>query len=334
MLIQQLRRLFTALIINMSLKTIMIYCFCYFGISYTLLKLAGETELVDLDQFFYWIVVTSSTVGYGDFSPATESGKWVTSLVVIPFGLSLFALIITHASIYINSIVQRKLKGLHMSQANNHFLIIGFHPQRTPKLIELLHSDKYDKKIVLCVAQPMTNPFTHLVEMIQVKSFSDNESMKRTNIANAKSIIIDTEQDDETLRAALYCKSINPLCHTTAYFQDESVAKLLKDLHPSIEIVPSVSIEMLAKASVDPGSSQLHQQLLDNTIGMTQFSDVYDGINVSVKELFVRIKEKHNATLIGLKVKGKAEVLLNPKFEKIINTGDTVYYICHCRIDF
>ena len=337
MLIQKLSTAFSRLILNLTFKSVLIISLLYFSISYCLLTLTGEVEITAPNNFFYWIVVTASTVGYGDLSPSTLSGKIVTALFVIPFGLSVFALSITQTSLTINSIIQRKVKGLHMSRAQSHYLIIGFHSERTLKLIELLHNDsqiKSDKKsIVLCVTKNIENPAPHLVDMIKVTSFSDDTSMQRTNIDKAKCIIIDSQLDDETLRAALYCQSVNPNCHTTAYFQDDSVAKLLKDLHPHIEIVPSVSIEMLVKASLDPGSSQLHKQLLDNTVGMTQYSDIYEGEDIDVKTIFIDIKKTFNATLIGIQKQNNQEVFLNPSHDQIITSGDNLFYICQSRID-
>ena len=60
------------------------------ALSWLLLWLCDEEVLTSAD-FLYWIVVTASTAGYGDFSPQTEAGKYVVSLFVIPFGLGLSA---------------------------------------------------------------------------------------------------------------------------------------------------------------------------------------------------------------------------------------------------
>ncbi|MCV5755639.1 potassium channel family protein, partial [Escherichia coli] len=64
----------------------------YVSLSWWLLVLAGETALTDsFANFIYYLMVTASTVGYGDHSPVTDMGKWVVVLFVIPGGLSLFA---------------------------------------------------------------------------------------------------------------------------------------------------------------------------------------------------------------------------------------------------
>ena len=55
-----------------------------------LLSLAGEQDLVTSGNYLYYYVVTTSTVGYGDFSPASETGKLIVAIYQIPFGLGLF----------------------------------------------------------------------------------------------------------------------------------------------------------------------------------------------------------------------------------------------------
>ena len=53
---------------------------------------------------------------------------------------------------------------------------------------------------------------------------------------------------------------------------------------------------------------------------------------ISVKKLFVTLKEQHDATLIGISDNGPESIQLNPSFEKSITSGNTLYYIAGQRI--
>lgn len=51
--------------------------------SYWLLYAANENELINSVDFFYWLAVTASTVGYGDLSPVTSAGKLIVAIYVL-----------------------------------------------------------------------------------------------------------------------------------------------------------------------------------------------------------------------------------------------------------
>jgi len=330
-----LRRLLAAFVLPANLFASLAVLLFYLVSSYGLLLWAGEDALVSAGNFLYWIMVTASTVGYGDLSPATTMGKYVVSFWVIPLGLSLFALTITKVGMSLSDYLLKSRKGLNVLNNEQHCVIIGWNGSRTLRLIELLRAKTNAEKsnIVLCVDEPMENPLPSLIDFVTVESFSHSESMSRTNLARAKTIIIDTPLDDVTLTTALFCRKMSPDSHKTAYFQDEQVGELLLEHCPNIEIIPSVSVEMLAKSTIDPGSSLLHKQLLDATDGMTQYSIVYpQQQSCDFGSLFTDFKHKHSATLIGIKTVDKAHIDLNPALESLVNADDVLYYIAEKRL--
>lgn len=341
MLVHRISRLLAAVFFRASFSVIILSVLLYGISSYVLMYLCDEIVLLEPGNFFYWLVVTASTVGYGDLSPSTILGKLAVSLWVIPVGLSLFALLLTRVGFYLSFILLRGKKGLRMLHLENHSVIIGWNSARTLRLIELLLAGAKDhpgatgkpERILLCVAVDIENPLPGLIDFVRVESFSHGESMARASLANASRIIIDTPSDDVTLTTALYCDKISPSSHKTAYFQDEGVGELLKSHCPNVEIIPSVSVEMLARSSVDPGSALLHKQLLDTTYGMSQYCLPYTKIAPEKFEtLFLHFKTRLSATLIGVKHKGHEQIDLNPELGVNVNAGDDVYYISASRL--
>ncbi|MEH6348301.1 MAG: ion channel [Bermanella sp.] len=331
----RMRRLMAAFVLRTNTYTSLGVLFFYLASSYCLLLLAGEENLIHADNFLYWIMVTASTVGYGDLSPTTTMGKYVVSFWVIPLGLSLFALIITKIGLYLSENLLKYRKGLNMLNNEDHCVIIGWNGSRTLRLIELLRAKTniHKMNIVLCVDEAMENPLPKMIDFVSVDSFSHKETMSRANLARAKTIIIDTPMDDITLTTALFCEKVSPNSHKTAYFQDEHVGDLLLEHCPNIEVIPGVGVEMLAKSTVDPGSSLLHKQLLDATYGMTQYSIVYPSDKACEFEvLFNDFKKGHQATLIGVKQDGKNHIDLNPNLNSLVNKEDVLYYISQKRL--
>lgn len=336
LLVHHLKRLFQRAFQELSFINLFALTVIYSLVSWSALFVAGETSLTSSHNFIYWLVVTASTVGYGDFSPSSIAGKYIVGLWVIPVGLGLFAMLITKLGDSVIQIIKKGRMGLKTVNISNHIIVIGWNQQRTLKLLELLlkENSTTDSELLLCVNEEMENPLPGKIHFVRVDSFCHENDMARTNISAARSIIIDTPQDDVTLTTALFCRTANPECHKTAYFQDESISRLLKSYCPAVECVPSVSLEMLAKAAADPGSSQLHRDLLDPTVGMTQYSLKYESTDgeLTVEVLFNHLKAKHNATLIAIKAPASDRIEINPLFDQSIPSGTRLYYVAEKRL--
>lgn len=334
LLIEKVKHAVFSVFFKADMKSTLAVTLAYILISYLLLELAGEEEIVAWENFGYWLAVTASTVGYGDLSPSTFWGKVIVSIWVIPVGLSIFAFLIARVSFSLSERALKGRRGLRHLNIENHTVIIGWNEQRTLRLIELLldkHNEQ-NRRIVLCVDKSIENPVPNKISFVKVESFCHQETMAKTCLVAADRIIIDTPLDDVTLTTALYCQKVSPDSHKTAYFQDESIGDLLLSHCPSIEIIPSVSVELLAKSTIDPGSSQLHKQLLDSRDGMTQFSSMYKGEKIKYEILFDKLKREFDATLIGIRRDAGQSIELNPPLTLTIVSGDILFYIAAGRL--
>jgi voltage-gated potassium channel len=311
----------------------------YGALAYVLLDYADESELTSQTNFIYWLIVTASTVGYGDLSPQSEAGKWVVSLYVIPVGLSLFAYVIGHFAASVSDQWKKGVKGLKPVHITDHILVIGWNGQRTLQLLSLLIRERdtsaEQPEIVLCVKADIENPLPGKIEFVHVESFNADSDMDRASVAFASTILIDNPEDDVTMTTALYCAQRNPNAHQVAYFNDDSLVGLLQTHCPKVECTPSVAVEMLAKSAFDPGSSMLHHDLLNVEDGQAQYSiTLPDEVEtLSFETAFINIKRKYNAILISVAPDGKyQDMLVNPDFDQTIKGGDKVFYIADERI--
>ncbi|RDH46032.1 potassium channel family protein [Zooshikella ganghwensis] len=334
-ILQRLKSFFANHVIQMTVRGLLLTLSVYVLVTWIGLTLFHETAITDLSIFFYWLLVTASTVGYGDFSPVTPGGQLFTAIFVIPFGLSMFAMSAGKVAALVLNQWQKGMNGLRALSMNNHILVIGWRGQRTAHLLTLLLREtqqNLQRQVVLCVDKVMENPMPDAIHFVQVESFSNSKELERACVADADIIIVDTEADDTTLTTALYCAKINTRANLIAYFQEEQLSELLKLHCPRAECMPSIATELMVKSAMDPGSSQLHHQLLSVAHGMTQYSATYpkECTAIAFSKIFHVFKEKHNATAIGIEQDG--QLLVNPALDHQVLPGNRVYYIAEKRI--
>ncbi|WP_159654259.1 potassium channel protein [Vibrio atypicus] len=330
-----MKKWFRSHVFRLSNRNLLILSLLYVVISWLLLKASGEQSLTnEFSTFIYYLMVTASTVGYGDYSPSSDAGKWVVVLFVIPGGLSLFAALLGRIASGAIEYWRAGILGKRRVRVENHILLLGWNGQRTTHLIRMLqHEEEGKRPIVLCSRSDIENPLPGEINFVKVTSYTDSQQMKLAKVSQASCIIVDNLEDDITLSASLYCANINPDAHLLAYFKDDALGHLLSQHCPKAECIPAVGAEMLAKAAVDPGSSALHQELLASTRGMTQYSTCYPAneSETSVESIFTFIKKKYQATLIAMDIGNGIE--LNPDLERKVPAGSKLFYIADERID-
>lgn len=337
-ILKYIRQFLSRHIVALKWQTILLSILSWASLSWGLLDLAGEHHITRAPSYVYWLIITSSSTGYGDLYPQALLGQYVTALLVIPVGFSLFAIGFGRAGLWIVGLLQKRTRGLSKLKKNNHIVVIGWRDKRTIDLLQLLSREEKTspnpREIVLCVEADIENPLPGEVSFSKVQSVTDDQEMDKACITQAHCIIVDNPEDDATMTTALYCQERNPGAHTIVYFKDEVRGSILKKHCPSIECMPSVAIEMMAKSAVDPGSSRLHQELLSVSNGETQYSIVYPETNEAIgfESIFIDMKRNFKATIIGISTKVQSDITINPDLDSTVQPGSILYYIADERI--
>jgi voltage-gated potassium channel len=151
-------------------------------------------------------------------------------------------------------------------------------------------------------------------------------------VPGAERVLVRTSSDDLTLASVLAINQLRPAGHVVAHFNDSEIATLAASYAPKLECTSSMAIEMLVRSSQDPGSSVVINELLCVGQGATQYvmrlPETYQG---RFAELYVHLKERYNATLIGYRARGAQHPQINPHSDTRIQGGE-LFYIASTRL--
>lgn len=336
-LISLLRR-FNTVLQRMSWMTLTVAVSVHFLSSWLLVYLSGEAELAAPGLFWYFYMVTATTVGYGDYSPVTPVGRAVVSFWVMTGAISLFAAVIGKITQSFIALWRSHMRGEgDFSDLHGHTVIVGWHPERTHYMVELLLGDKRQngQTIVLCAAKDMENPMPEHLKFVRGDSLTSPELLRRAGVEHAGRVIIYGVNDDQTLASGLAVSALEGRAFIVAHFDSAQAAELLRAHCDHAECTTSVSLEMIVRSAQDPGSSRIQTQLLSTLTGPTQFSvhvpEQFAGCDYG--QLFYAFKERHNATVFGLAESLLGDdLIMNPPNGTPVKGGQYVYFMSPERI--
>ena len=149
---------------------------------------------------FYWIVITLSTVGYGDLTPHSPLMKIIVFPIVL-VGIVVFASI---TGLIVEE-QQARLRGLKPSRQNKHVIILGYNDAAESAIQEL--KGKYE--ITLVDNEQDVNPkIEENIHFIRGDPKKE-ESLLRANIEKAEFVLITLKEDSDAILATLAVRNLN-----------------------------------------------------------------------------------------------------------------------------
>jgi voltage-gated potassium channel len=306
------------------------------GLTWLFLAMAGEPKLHGAADFLYWYATTAYTVGYGDLSPQTGAGRLVTALWVFPGAIAAFTTIVAKVLAAIGEVwrVRRSGKGDY-SKMTASIVLIGYHPARTPKMIDELCADlSPGQTLVLLTRQALTEVDVR-VRYVHAESLTSTAALTRAGVPQASRVLIFTNSDSDTLSATLAAAALAPAsAHVVCYFEDEDHARLIDQHRPEVEVILSAGPQLIARACKDPGASQVISALtshLDD--GATLFSLAWPDRGPRPFGDLARDLLDRGATLLAIQPGRDTVPTFNPPADHPVGPGDRVFYVASARVD-
>ena len=165
-----------------------------------------ENEKVeDIWDAAYWVIVTITTVGYGDITPKTAGGR-ITFVFVALGGIGTIAYVIEELVSFSTKSQLKKMFGLGAIKMKEHTIIVGWNT-KTEEAIKELRSVCEEFLVVgseLNYEQLNAGGIPFIIG-----DPTKRETLNRCNVNDAKTLIIPLENDSETIMIALAARKIN-----------------------------------------------------------------------------------------------------------------------------
>ena len=289
-----------------------------------------DSDLTKPPNIVWWFIVTITTVGYGDISPISTTGKLLAGITMVS-GIGLGAGLISIISNYLLEVKMFSKRGLHSTTLKDHVVIFGYHKRDTEHLIEEIKLDRTYKniEIVLC-ADLKENPLTDAYTFISGVPHSE-DVLTRSSAVHAKHIIINCQNDQENILIALAVQSLNSQAHVVVYISDPENIKHIERINSQFSVVNFNSTPLIVQEMQDRGTIHIFHELLSNQTGVEiykkQLTDISE--RTPFHRIFAQFKENHNATVIAIETD---TIILNPEPTVLLNKDDSIFFISDSRI--
>ena len=294
---------------------------------------SGDSEIASPGTYWWYFLVTSATVGYGDVFPSTTGGR-IVGLYVIVGGIVTLTLLFTQLAGALQSIRGRRLRGVVPLDLSDHVVLLGYWPGRTERIVAELTAEGRFQVALGAWDDVPENPLPDQPAVHFVRGDLTHEDvMRRACVQRARTVVIDGRDDNETLAIAVAVDHANPDVHLVAALHDLGRRENLRYVNPGVQAVQWHMPFLLTEEATDPGITQIYNDLMSsgghgNTYSMRVPAGFPHGSFGECQTWFGRT---FGATLLA--VRGSDGLVVSPPWETAVPTGSTLYYVAARRID-
>ncbi|MDY6851737.1 MAG: ion channel [Thermodesulfobacteriota bacterium] len=293
-----------------------------------------EKELGFFDAF-WWSIVTVTTVGYGDISPATLGGR-VVGMLLMMLGIGFLGVFTaTIAGIFIENKMMEN-KGMKATTEEGLFVICGWN-YRGPDIVAELRADLKSKDLPIAVIaeieeKPLDDPALHFIH-----GEVNEETLNKANLNKAQAVILLSEErlegkvrDAKTILDTLTIKSLFPKVYVCVELMDSKNlehCRLAKA--DEIIVVGELSTNLLVQAVLDPGVTQIVTELVSNRYGheLYKVDSPPSLIGRTFFEAMSGLKKKYDILCLGVEKKTDNKLIANPDADYILGPEDQLVVI-------
>ncbi|HDS15287.1 MAG TPA: potassium channel protein [Proteobacteria bacterium] len=319
-----------------------------FGLLFYLAEHRIQTGLGLLDAI-WWAMVTMTTVGYGDFYPQTNCGRFLIAYPCMLVGIAIVGYLLGMAAEQFFEYTSKKKRGFVQITRENHIIICNFPSADKIRRLtsELRLHPLYEKTFFVIVSDTIDRLPDSLPEnnfAFVYGSPTCETTLQKANLKNAAGVFILTgdpagsDADAITFAIAsiidLLRREHQYPCKVVAELSHREKLPLLRKARVDGIVTPEGLTDcLLAQEFLYPGIHEIITQIVSNEIGSQFYILATRLAGHRVADIQVAVlKHPANLQVIGIIKKGRT--FLNPAKDSRIEPGDKLIILAESRRDF
>ncbi|MCA1672806.1 MAG: NAD-binding protein [Actinobacteria bacterium] len=293
----------------------------------------ASNQITSPQNYWWWFLVTSATVGYGDFFPMSGAGHLVGAYVIVG-GIVALTILFTELASAIQNVKGKRMKGVVELDVSDHTVILGYTPGRTQRIVAEFGVEGR-LELVLCAWDEVAeHPMPEQAGVRFVRGdLTAADVLARACVERAATVVIDGRDDNETLAIAVAVDHLNPRVHLVAALRDMSRCQHLRYVNPHVQCVQWHMPNLLTEEALDPGITQVYAELMSSAgSGNTYSARLPKGLSgQTFGECQMQFGRRFGATVIA--VRQGDGLAVSPAWDTLIQAGAVLYYVADHRID-
>lgn len=307
-------------------------------LSGSLLLMFFEKKIPFTDAL-WWSIVTMTTVGYGDVSPATPGGR-VVGIFVMLSGIGLLGLLTaTIAGMFIENKFMEK-RGMKTTDLKEHFIICGWNYRGETIISEMNQDAKCETIPMVIIADLVETPCIQ-DNVFFVRGEIDQKTLAMASADKACAAIILSDdtldtyaRDAKTILATMSVKNLVPDLYTCVELMDPKNMEHLRIARADeIIVVGEISTNLLVQAALDHGVTRFVSELVSNRYGNELYKITIPPYLVgnSFFTAMCRLKEQENILCVGVEDASGRATASNPDNDYVLKKDDSLIVIAEQR---
>jgi voltage-gated potassium channel len=201
-------------------------------------QIDGDLSFVDL---IYFVVVSLTTVGYGDIVPVTERARLIDAIIITPARLLVWLVFVgTAFELFFHKGLERIRMARLQQQLKDHVIVCGYGHSGRTAAAELVRRGRPPQQVVVVDQDEALLQEAATAGHIGLRGDATMERVLRdAGAATAGAVIICTGRDDTNALAVLTVRQLNPRTRVISDAHEEENAPLLKQAGANVTVSPS-----------------------------------------------------------------------------------------------
>lgn len=305
-------------------------------------ELPGNPDLAWTDGLWYTIV-TIATVGYGDFFPKTDAGRFLVGWPIMFFGIGLLGYALSLIAATLITAKAKELKGMTSFPLKKHLVIFNFPGVAIIERImeELSLDPAFDKHFETVLIDEDLVELPIELQKLNIRFVRGNptrdETLLRASIDQARHAVVLSKtpgnpvSDNLNVSITLAIEGRARKVNTVVECIDPSTEELLRKTGcDRIVCTSRFGAHFLSQELLNPGVQEVIDDILSSKRGQQIYFVPFEGAATTFAELVSTCRKLGH---IALGVSSERGTLVNPTGDTPVKAGDRVITIGPGRIN-